>query len=204
LFSGSSDTLTKLMGVMLEDIPEIKKGLSDINVTGTTITNSSLGEIVSDWVSGKELAEISKKYFGGGDVDSMRNCVSAIYGKISNFATWGLSAIQKVSPELSSEFMSEEDRKKLQNLSAMVYYGVNSDEAILMRMNNIPRSIADNMGKLYLKEHDPTALYQSRSTNVIKWLDEMSEEKWNSSIPTGKGIKGSEYKQIWKQISGME
>ena len=204
LFSGSSDTLTKLMGVMLEDIPEIKKGLSDINMTGTTISNSALGSIVSDWVSGKELTQISNEYFGGADVDSMRNCVTAIYGKVSNFATWGISAIQKISPELNSESMSEGDRKKLQNLSAMVYYGVNSDEAILMRMNNIPRSIADNVGKLYLQEHDPTALYESRSTNVIKWLENMSEEKWNSTIPVGKGINGSEYKQIWKQISGME
>lgn len=96
------------------------------------------------------------------------------------------------------------ERKKLQNLSAMVYYGVNSDEAILMRINNVPRSIADNVGKLYLEEHDPTTLYASRSTNVIKWLDDMSKEKWNSTIPTGKGINGSEYKQIWKQISGIE
>lgn len=110
LFSGSSETLTKLMGVMLEDIPEIKKGLSEINTTGTMITNSSLSNIVSDWVSGKELTKISTEYFGGSDVDSMRNCVSAIYGKVSNFATWGLSAIQKISPELNS--MSYDERKK--------------------------------------------------------------------------------------------
>ena len=62
LFSGSSETLAKLMGVMLEDIPEIKGGLSEINVTGTKITHTSLSGIVSDWVSGKEIPEISKKY----------------------------------------------------------------------------------------------------------------------------------------------
>ena len=204
LFSGSSETLTKLMRVMLEDIPEIKKGLSDIKTTGTELTHSSLGKIVSDWVSGKELTEISEAYFGGSDINSMKNCVSAIYGKISNLATWGLSGIQKMSPNLDLKALSEDERKKLQNLSAMVYYGVNSDEAILMRMNNVPRSIADSVGKLYLDEHDPAKLYESRSSSVIKWLNGMSEEQWNSAIPKYKGIAGSEYKQIWKRISGME
>ena len=31
---------------------------------------------------------------------------------------------------------------KAANLPAMIYYGVNSDEAILMGMNNVPRSAA--------------------------------------------------------------
>ena len=202
LFSGSSETLTKLIGVMRNGIPEISKEFSEIT-TNTPVTNSSLNHIVSDWVSGKDLTEISKTYFGGSDLDSMKHCVTAIYGKISNSATWGLSAIQKISIELSSEPISETDKKKLQNLSAMIYYGVNSDEGILMRMNNVPRSIANNMGKLYFDEHDHSTLYESRSSSVIKWLDEMGDEKWNSVIPTSKQINGSEYKQIWKQISGM-
>ena len=203
LFSGSSETLTKLMGVMREDIPEIKKGLDEIS-TSTEITNSLLGNIVSDWVSGKDLSEISENYFGGSDVDSMKKCVSTIYGKVSSYATWGLSAIQKISSELNTEFVSDEDKKKSQNLSAMIYYGVNSDEAILMRMNNVPRNIADNMGKLYLGEHDPSTLYESRSTDVMDWLNKMNKEKWDSVIPASKKINGSEYKQIWKQISGMD
>lgn len=203
LFTNSSKTLTKLMGVMLENIPEIKDDLSNIKVDGTLITNSSLSNIVSDWVSGNGLPEISEKYFGGSDVDSMKNCVSAIYGKISNFATWGFSAIQKLSLDLIDDSMTDHEKNKLQNLSAMIYYGVNSDEAILMRMNGVPRSIADNIGKLYLDEYGSGTLYKSNSVGVIKWLNDMDVSKWNSSILPGKGISGSEYKQIWKQISGI-
>ena len=203
LFSGPSKTLTKLMKVMMNNIPEIKASLSGIR-TETQIDESLLGSIVSDWVSGKELAKISKEYFGGADEDSMKRCVTAVYNKISNFTTWGLSSIQKISSEIESSDVSEDEKTRMRNLPAMIYYGVNSDEAILMRMNNVPRSIADSIGKLYLKEHESETLYESRSSDVIKWLDGMNVEKWNSVIPKNKEIKGSDYRQIWRQISEID
>ena len=39
-------------------------------------------------------------------------------------------------------FFMQEVWVKAANLPAMIYYGVNSDEAILMGMNNVPRSAA--------------------------------------------------------------
>ncbi|MBD3202973.1 DEAD/DEAH box helicase [Candidatus Woesearchaeota archaeon] len=199
LFSSSSDVLRKLMGIMIT-VPEVKKQL-DISVPGKKITHSTISRIVSDWVSGKDVIEISKEYFGGTDTTAVSKCVNAIYSKISNFATWGLAAMQKIPGSgLNFDEMSEEEKKKLNNVPAMVFYGVNSDEAIVMRMNNVPRSIAHNLGKMYSEKVEN--IINEKPSKVNKWLRELSDEGWSKAIPSGKKISGKEYKKIWKRLAG--
>ena len=53
------------------------------------------------------------------------------------------------------------------NLPAMVYYGVDTDEAVLMRMNSVPRGAAGAMGRAYAAEHD---IRDSRPSDVREWL----------------------------------
>ena len=40
---------------MLNEIPEIKKELSDIKIGKSRITGNSLSRLISAWVSGKDL-----------------------------------------------------------------------------------------------------------------------------------------------------
>ena len=51
----------------------------------------------------------------------------------------------------------------------MIYYGVNSDEAILMRMNNVPRSVAAEMGVEYKKDFDN--IYKQSSYEIRQWIE---------------------------------
>ncbi|MCY4490887.1 MAG: DEAD/DEAH box helicase, partial [Thaumarchaeota archaeon] len=94
LFSGSSETLTKLIHIMRNDIPEL-------DWTDTSHKNrfsdDDLNKIMTAWVAGDKIYEISEKYFGGTDTDSVRGCITTIYKKIVNYATWGLSAVEKIS-----------------------------------------------------------------------------------------------------------
>ena len=41
------------------------------------------------------------------------------------------------------------ETKRMANPPAYLHYGVNTDEGVLMRKNNIPRSIANRLGELY-------------------------------------------------------
>ena len=203
LFAGSSKTLRKLTRIMMNEIPEIKTELTDLP-TSEPITNIALSGIIADWVSGKEIPEISKQYFGGTDMKSIKNCVTTIYGKISNYATWGLSSIQKMPSSGIGPELTDAERSKIYNLPAMIYYGVNSDEAILMRRNNMPRSIAAGMGAMYVRDHADSSIYDARSPEVMGWLNDLDHVKWNATVPAGKRISGADYKQIWQKISGVE
>lgn len=199
LFSSSSDLLRNLVGVMLR-IPEVKKTL-DITIPGVTITNSMLSKLMIQWVSGREIVDITRDFWGKDDCDAISGCVRAIYSKITNAAPWGLAAIQKLPGSgINFDKLSEEEVKKLKNIPAMIYYGVNTEEAIVMRMNNVPRSIAQQLGELYKREVGD--IYYNPG-NATKWLKDLDEEVWGKIIPKGKNISGENYKEIWRKLSGL-
>ncbi len=47
--------------------------------------------------------------------------------------------------------LSDKQKQEINSLPAMIYHGVNTSEAVLMRMNNVPRSIAQQIGEEYSK-----------------------------------------------------
>ncbi|HZW58578.1 MAG TPA: DEAD/DEAH box helicase [Nitrososphaerales archaeon] len=201
LFGAESSTLSKLVGVMLKDIPEIKNQLNIF--AGRSDTSTKIAQVISDWVAGTDIITISKRYFGGTDIDSVTDCVRALYGKVSNFATWGLAAIEKLPDSgADSEKLSPDETRKLRNLPAMIYYGVGSDEAILMRMNNVPRSISQRLGEMYKEKIGD--VYASRIGMAGSWLKELKDNEWTKAIPSDKNMSGSEYKQVWQFLSGYE
>lgn len=198
IFSNSGD-LHHLMGIMLT-IPEIKSNLKEIVSGGSPIPGETLAQMTSDWVSGKDIQDIAKIYFNGEDPVAITECCRAIYGKLINSATWGLSSLQKL-PNSGIDFknMTEQEKKMLNNLPAMIYYGVNSDEAILMRINNIPRSAAMTIGQKFKKENNN--IYDSTTEQVSSWLNNLPEEEWDKAV-NKTIISGREYKKIWKILNG--
>ena len=201
LFSPATGKLSALVGVMLNNIPEVKRDLA-ASVSGQTITEKTISSVISDWVSGKEITEIAATHFGGTDQNSITNCIKAIHSKITNSATWGLAGIQKI-PGSGLEFdnMTEEQKKQVSNLPSMIYYGVDSEEAILMRMYSVPRSISKKIGTLYKNTIDNSDIYSDKAADVLTWLDKLPEGFWK---PVEKNISGKEYKKIWRKLSGKK
>lgn len=195
-------SLKNLMGVMLA-IPEINNTLKEVMETGgKAVDRDTLANITNDWVSGEEISTIARKYFDGDDRNqSMSVCCNAIYSKLVNSATWGLSSLQKI-PNSGLEFdkLSDEEKIKLKNLPAMIYYGVNSDDAILMRINSVPRGIAPEMGKKYRTNNKN--IYNATSSEVTNWLKSLPEQEWSSVTNKTQVISGKEYKKIWTILSG--
>jgi len=68
--------------------------------------------------------------------------------------------------------MDEELKQKLNTLPAMIYHGVHTSEAILMRMNSAPRSIAERLGERYKGEVRPEEQTVSNAREFLHSLDE--------------------------------
>lgn len=195
LFKNESG-LKEIVGIMMT-IPEIKKSMEEIMPGRNLVQGDTIAKLTSDWVNGNALQNIASEYFGE-DENAIANCCKAIYSKLVNSATWGISSIQKLS--FNDNNLSEDEKRKISNIPAMIYYGVNSEEAILMRMNNIPRSIAKNMGEIYKK--DVSDLYEQSSSQVKKWIDKLPVEKWNEVSNSNKNISGKDYRRIWNVLNG--
>ena len=195
---GNENKLKDIMGIMIQ-VPEIRSNLKegqDINLNKNRLSN-----IIKAWVNGEKINIIAERYFKT-DAKSIENSISECYRRLNRdityAATWGLSSLQRMSG-LNFDEMSEEELMQYGNTAAMIYYGVNSDEAILMRKNNIPRSISAAFGLKY--KSIVNNIYSVTPADVQNWLISLDDRSWNEIVPKNRYINGSEYKKIWEILN---
>ncbi|MDH0382368.1 DEAD/DEAH box helicase [Comamonas aquatica] len=194
-----SSILPDLMGIMMQ-IPQIKKGLEEIK--GDGIASRKLADITRSWVAGKSIADIAAIYFNGNDLtEKLSKACKAIYRDLANNGSWGLSALSKLPTSgLNFEKMEESDRRKLNNLPAMLYHGVKSEEGVLMRMNSVPRSIAESIGEEFKSQKKDIT---PSSKVVADYLKKLSSSDWERLRPESSKMTGKDYKEVWQRLSGL-
>ena len=87
------------------------------------------------------------------------------------------------------------------HLPAMLYHGVSTEEAVLMRMNAVPRSIAEQMGSRFRADTGGQSKYQSVG-GARDFLRNLKDRDWEQVKPVSSHLSGGEYKAIWKLLSG--
>ena len=91
------------------------------------------------------------------------------------------------------ESLAAEEQRSLRNLPARVYYGVNSDEAVALRLLGVPRTAATRLAAhLAIKPDEP--LHQVRLR-----LRKASAVEWTRAM----GDLGVSYHRVWSIIEGM-
>ena len=192
LFSQEDQNLQAMMGVLLR-VPELRENLEA--VTGGEHPNGDkLALIVKDWVNGASVKDIAEHYFMGenGDVmQAMTKCGQNLFGRLTQTTAWGLGALLSIT----GSDMPEEQMHTLNNLPSRVYYGVNDDDAIALRLLGIPRSaatrLADSMGDV---------LDESLS-NVRGRLRDMDETNWWQALGER---EGEIYRKVWRMLEGLD
>ncbi|OCA69074.1 DEAD/DEAH box helicase [Chryseobacterium artocarpi] len=203
LFSEQNQTMQKLVGIMLNTY-EIRKSMDELNGGDQILDKASISRLVVDWVNGKELPIIAARlYPNESETVAIQKTTKALYKVVANSATWGLSALQKMPTSgIDWDSLSDIDKKKMANLPAYLHYGVNTDEGVLMRKNNVPRSIAKHMGALYQASIDGN-IFNQTSDSVDLWLKNQSIDIWSRARPAGSSLSGEDYKKVWKKLNGI-
>ncbi len=198
---GDGGKIASLFGVML-NVPQLKKQLETIG--GKGFDHTRLADITCDWVNGIGLDEIAKKYFGRENDEAgtaaLTDACRAIYRAIVNNGTWGVSALSRVSG-LDLDTLSEAELRRLNALPAMIYHGVRTEDAVLMRMNAVPRSAAEELGNIY---RDVTGQDEGRYSvgKAREFLKSLTFEEWGQARPADAVLSSSGYKRIWEVLSG--
>ncbi|MBN1404157.1 MAG: DEAD/DEAH box helicase [Opitutales bacterium] len=199
---GDTGGMADFYGIMLR-IPQLARNLNELTSSGTD--NRQLAQITKSWVEGRSIQEIATTYFQaeGGDVTkAITDACRAIYRNLINNGTWGLSALSRLSG-IDFETLSPEQKRQIDLLPAMIYHGVKTEEGVLMRMNGVPRSIAESMGESFQRRtHSDGA--GGGIQKVRQFLAEADIETWTSARPANSPLSGQEYKNVWKVISGDE
>ena len=202
LFGSRRKDLQRMIGVLLE-VPELRDQLQVVT-GGSSPGGDTLTRIICDWVQGLPLTEMAVEYFGndsGNEVGSpadndavkaMTRCCQSVFGKVTQSASWGLAALQSLTLGDSIDNLSVEEQMTLRNLPARVYYGVNSDEAIALRLLGVPRSAATPLAQhLGVKASD--SLHQVRTK--VRSMDHIA---WQEAL----GTRGESYHRVWSIIEG--
>ena len=202
LFGTRRDDLRRMMGVLLQ-VPELREPLKEVT-GGEQPDDDILARIICDWVQGRPLTEMATTYFSTkssedeertGDRDpvaAMTRCCRSVFGRLTQTASWGLSALQSLTLGDSFDGMSADDQRVLRNLPARVYYGVNSDEAVALRLLGVPRTAAAPLAKsLGVGASEPLNDVRAklRASNVSTWR-------------TALGDRGESYHRVWSIIEG--
>ena len=103
--------------------------------------------------------------------------------------------------DLDFDALSETERRRINALPAMIYHGVRSEDAVLMRMNAAPRSAAEALGSLYrdLTGEDDSRFSVGRARDFLKAL---TPEEWEQASPAEAALSGYGYKRVWEVLSG--
>ncbi len=197
LFRSGSEGAASLVGALLK-IPELKM-LPSGGGEGTSIAS-----MLQMWVSGKALGEIADKHFAE-IVDTQKRlteCCRTLHQTLSHQACWGFSALQSMS-ELAEADLPVEKMAEIYAVPSMIYYGVPTMEAILMRNHGVPRSVSVELGKKFASE-DNKADAKAKLIKARRWLEQSSTETWQDAAQrAGLSIDGVRMHQAWCVITGQ-
>ena len=198
---GDGGKIADIFGVMLK-VPQLKRELEEIG--GKGFDRTRISDITRDWVNGKGISDIARVYFScdgdENDTTALTNACRAIYRAIVNNGTWGISALSRMTG-VDFGSLPETERRRINVLPAMIYHGVRTEDAVLMRMNAAPRSVAEALGSLY-REISADDENRYSVDKARKFLRELSSEDWNRARPSDAALSGSGYKRIWEILSG--
>lgn len=203
LFSEQNQSMQKLIGIMLNTY-EIRKSIDELNTGGQPLDRSSIARLVIDWVNGRDLATISARIYPNDPPHvAVQKATKALYKIVANAATWGLAAMQKMPTSgIDWDSLNSVEKKRMANLPAYLHYGVNTDEGVLMRKNNVPRSIANRLGELY-SASVAGEIFSQPSASVATWIGQQGVDTWNTARPVGSRLTGDDYKKIWMKLNGV-
>ena len=199
LFGRDGRNLQKLMGILLE-VPELRENLAAAT-GGRGPDGDRLACMVRDWVNGASLPDMAREYFAtkpnGKTIDSttaLTDCCKNVFGKLTQTASWGLAALQTMTFGDRFDQLAEADQQTLRNLPARVFYGVNTDEAIALRLLGVPRGaaqpLADRLGEA---RHLPLP-------ELRTYLTQTDSQVWSRALAGS----GQDYFRIWKILEGID
>jgi hypothetical protein len=137
LFGGDLNPLIQVVEVLAQ-VPEMSLAPTD---DPGGLNPRRVAGVLHDWVSGKALPEIAESWFS----HSRRPLTDAgkyLFREVSGYLPWGIGALQLI--ELSGR--SPEETTRAFHVPALSFYGVDSIEALPLRMVGVPRAAAKRFG----------------------------------------------------------
>jgi len=200
---GPSSVLNDLVGVMMR-VPQIRNSMKELG--GDGLDETRIADVAKAWVRGDSLEQIARRFFEGSDdnlTDSLGDACRSLYRALAAPGAWGLAALSKLpSSGLDFDRLSDEEREAINSLPALIYHGVSTEEAVLMRMNAVPRRIAQQLGEMYVSAISDARARRS-PTQARNFIAALAAADWERAVRAGSAMSGADYQTVWRRLSGV-
>ena len=192
LFGADPQPLTDIIDV-IGQIPELSLGHSDAGGFNPAI----VAGVVSDWVSGLTVSEIANRRFGHLDLDDddrLRMTSHYLHSRLVGQVPWGVGALQRVT------LREEGALEQVGHIPSLIFYGVRSREAALMRMAGVPRIAAEGLADRWRDADSDTATFP----DLRGWVDQLPIQAWDEAVAGRETVSGGDARAVWAALAGVD
>lgn len=187
LFGPRLDPLTERLE-LVSRMPELRLSPDD---SSGLFNARKAARVLRDWVNGVPLANMVQTHAQdkGSPESTHATFVSYLLGKLSQNASWGLGALEKVA--FGGKEIGEGDTSRY--VPTMVFYGVNTPEATWMRMAGLPRDVASGAANVWREQRrgKPESFDDIRG-----WIRELPDSKWKVALE-GTSLRPEDVHALW-------
>lgn len=148
-----------------------------------------IAQILISWVKGEKLFDISNQHPYYQNIEDPNERINEFVRKINDVrfkASWGLSALEGI-------VKGKDDNVDIKDsyIPSLVYYGVDTEQSLILRMIGVPRGLSFSMSRIIDK---PINTYSFQS--LRKMVKSLSNSDWDSLRPSNSNLSGVEWKRI--------
>lgn len=181
---------TNYLEEKIKVIAKLKETGLGTDSRSNAFNEEAVAKVLISWVKGDQLFDVSAHHpTFANNADSADRINSFVkYINSARFkASWGLGALEGIVNS------SNDELKETSYIPSMVYYGVDTEDALLMRMAGVPRRLAKSLSKILPKDQTLSL------TQIRAKINDLSNAEWNAMVPSGSTLSG----QDWKKLSSI-
>ncbi|WP_082157549.1 DEAD/DEAH box helicase [Kocuria sp. SM24M-10] len=191
LFGSNADPLATRID-LLASLPEMRLGRDDPGQFSST----RVARIISDWVNGRSVPEMVAEYGNTNKPEESRfsEFTAYLYSSLTGKVSWGMGALQRVSWAGNHSVVQGDSI----HIPSMIFYGVNSKEAVWMRMAGLPRDAASRAAELWKlrRPHEVPVSYG----DLRSFVGGINADDWEATRGSSV-MSGDQMVSLWSSIS---
>ena len=169
----SVESLSPIIEIIAK-IPEMQ-----LYITGEgRLQPEQIAKIVINWVDGKPIRHIADevKYEGVDPEKLFENCIQYINSRFTTFLPWGMSLYQQLT--------KDEGTEAADNLPSYIYYGVNSNDLVILSRLGLPRFAVRQVKNILNQKHPDLPLVVDTMDEIKQRIRFINPEDYHFPIPS--------------------
>ena len=152
-----------------------------------------MAKILHGWVNGAAVHDLADTFGEPKDDAITRHARfnSYLHSTLTGLASWGLGALERVA--LAGTNADADVLERAGHVPSMVLFGVNSPEAIWMRMTGLTREASSSASELWRAERQSTP---STFAEVRAWIGNLDDGAWDSAL-AGTAYSTGDMRLLW-------